>query len=304
MNRRGFLAGLLAAVAVVAGISADARMHSPYRGHRIIPANAAPLDGVTAPQLAYGFRQLRSAYAGASMQIRRASDNAVLDINFLGFVPGLGAPWDVAAAASHCASTTCFVSRWYNQGTAGTTHDLLQATTANQPALIFNCNGTLPCLRMTVNTQTLASANNMTPASGIVSFGLVANRTLGTAFCGLISQNSGAAANSMTTKNVTGTWTLTGGTSGSLDNATATEVIWHSVQGVINGAGSSHTVDGSSTLLSVTGNTLAGLPRLVGGGASGTTCNWAEAIAWDAYVLTTSDKAVIRANQQAYFSTP
>jgi hypothetical protein len=236
------------------------------------------------------------------MQIRRASDNAPLDINFVGFVPGLGAPWDVAAAASHCASTTCFISKWYNQGTAGSTHDLLQATAAAQFAVVFNCKGTLPCAQSTVNTQFMQSANAMTPATGVVSFAVVGNRPASTAFCGWLAQNFGGASNNMTSKNVANTWTLTGGTSGALDNATATDGVWHSVQAVAAGAGGSHTVDGSSTLATVSGNTLAGAPRMTG--ANATTCNYGEIALWDAYVLTTPDKALVRANQQGYWGTP
>ena len=65
-------------------------MHAPYRAHRIVPAATAvdpPLDTLTTPSNAYSFRKLRSAYAGNAIRIRRASDNAEIDIGFSGFCP-------------------------------------------------------------------------------------------------------------------------------------------------------------------------------------------------------------------------
>ena len=77
---------LVAFLVVTLGLAGttEARMHAPYRGHRIVPAGAAPLDSFTAPTVAFGFRKLLSSYAGSALRIRRVSDNAELDVGFDG----------------------------------------------------------------------------------------------------------------------------------------------------------------------------------------------------------------------------
>ncbi len=42
------------------------------------------LDTYTGASVAYSLRQLRTAYTGAAIRVRRSSDNAEQDINFVG----------------------------------------------------------------------------------------------------------------------------------------------------------------------------------------------------------------------------
>ena len=129
------LLGWLALAAMVGGtVSADARMHAPYRGHRIAPSTAAPLDAFATPAAAYSLRKLKSTYAGPGIKLRRAT-GGTQDIGFLGFSGFTGAPLDVAAATAFCAATTCFVDTFYDQ--SGAAQHLVQATAANQPQLVI-----------------------------------------------------------------------------------------------------------------------------------------------------------------------
>lgn len=293
---RAVAATLGGVLLLLASPLAEARQHHPARGHRIVASSSAALDGFTTPTGAYSFRKLKSTYAGPAIRIRRASDNAETDIAFLGCTGFTGCPWDEAAAAAHCAATPCFGRTWYDQ--VGSL-DMIQATAGNQPQLIFNCNGTLPCFRTTTSTQNLSSVGNATPATGVVSFGVVANRSAGTAgFCAWLRQNG--LNNRLATNNLANSWTLSGPATSVL--AAASDAGWHSVQGVINGASSSHTVDGVNTLGTVTGNTTAG-PAQISGGAA-VTCDFAESIVWDNYIHTTGDKAFLRSNQQSFWNTP
>jgi hypothetical protein len=288
-------AALLAAAIVTAATPAHARMHAPYRGHRIIPGGAAPpLDGMTAPSGAYSFRKLRSGYAGPAIRLRRASDNAELDINFLGCTSFTGCPWDVAAATSHCASTTCSVTTWYDQ--SGNARDLTQATQANQPALVFDCNGALPCLQNTLTAQQLATAALITPATGTVSISAVANRAAGTGFCTIFRQD-GLSGNRLQTQNTTTQW-IVSASAGTIV-VTAPNAAWHAAQVVINGVSSVVNVDGTETTGTVTGATAAAASALLG--SNSTTCNQREVIDWDAYPLTPGERATLTANQRAFW---
>jgi hypothetical protein len=269
-------------------------MHAPYRGHRIVPASTAPLDGFTTPTLAYSFRKLKSTYAGNAMVLRRASDNAEATISYLGGTSFTGAPWNEAAAAAHCASTTCFLKTWFDQ--SGAAQDCTMTTVANQMQLVFNCNGSLPCFRTTAGNHNCA-APSATP-SGIVSLSAVANRSAGVGLCGLIRQIP--AATNIIRGAGASTWQMLGST-GNITK-TATDNVWHAAVGVIAGASSVLNIDGSETTGTVTGSVTAGTPGIAG--AATTTCDIAEALMWDPYQLTTPERSVLQGNQKSFYGTP
>lgn len=285
---------LVVGLLLVGAGTAEARMHAPYRGHRIIPAAGAPLDGFTTPTGAYGFRKLRSAYAGPAIRIRRTIDNAELDINFLGFTSFTGAPWDEAAAVAHCAATSCFVVTWYDQ--SGNARHITQATAANQPQLIFNCNGNLPCMRTAVATQLLATAATYTPASAVASVSAVVNRRVSAGGCQWVRNGSGSFSRLVALSATANTAQLAG-SSGNIV-ATAADAAWYAGAAVIAGAASSLNVNGVTNTGTVIGSTLAGNIGITGG--SGTTCDFAEGIYWDSYQLTPAEGAVLIANQRAW----
>jgi hypothetical protein len=82
----------------------------------------------TAPAAAFSVRKLRAAYAGACMRLRRASDDAEVDIGFD------GAGWlDEAATRAHLGAASGFVVTWYDQ--SGNARHATQAAAAAQPRL-------------------------------------------------------------------------------------------------------------------------------------------------------------------------
>jgi Alpha-L-arabinofuranosidase B, catalytic/Polysaccharide lyase len=87
-----------------------------------------PLDSTTSVA-AYSFRRLRTAYSGNAAQLRRESDNQLMDIGF-----STNGHFDTANAATFCASTNCFVTKFYDQ--SGNTNTLEQTIPANQPRYI------------------------------------------------------------------------------------------------------------------------------------------------------------------------
>jgi len=297
MRRRSLYIGLLAGLLAASGV-AEARMHHPYRGHRIVAVASAPLDGFAAPSGAYSFRKLKSTYAGPAVRLRRASDNAELDIGFLGFSGFTGAPWDEAAAAAHCAATSCFITIWYDQ--SGNARNVGNATVANQPALAFNCKGTLPCVQS--DATDFFSGASFTPATGLVSLNVVANRTSGTGPCGFLRENGAAAANVMQAANgIANTWRLVG--SGFI-GATATDAAWHTAIGIVDGASSALTVDGGAPVTGTVTAILTGGVTIVGSGTTTTVCSIAEGVFWDNYRLLPAEAAGWQANQKSYWGTP
>ena len=110
-----------------------------------------PLDIVSGATAFYSLRAGSGAIAAAGTQpiiaMRRGSDNAtctaiVATSGSVDFT--VGAPCSGATVTAFCASTTCYVTTWYDQ--SGNGNNLAQPTAANQPSLIFGCLGTRPCI--------------------------------------------------------------------------------------------------------------------------------------------------------------
>jgi Alpha-L-arabinofuranosidase B, catalytic len=296
------LVGLLLALVALgaqAAMKAGPNMAGP--GHhrlRAAAGGAPPLDGLATPTGAYSFRKLRSAYAGNAVRLRRASDNAELDIGFLGATGFTGAPWNEAAATSHCAATTCFIKTRYDQ--SGAAKDLVQASAAAQPPLIFNCKGVLPCWRIASSATLSWATSTTTPATGVVSISVVANRDSGTGSCFWLRQNVNNNRLQATSA-VANQWVLFGGTGGTI-TAVVTDGAWHAAQAVVNAAASGLTVDGTTTTGTVTGNVAAGVTGILGSTTS--VCSGAEEIIWDNVALTAGEIAALTANQRSYWGTP
>ena len=252
-----------------------------------------PLDSFTTPAAAYSMRKLRSAYTGPAIRLRRASDNAETDINFLSYTGFTGAPLDVATAQAFCASTSCFGRTWYDQSGAAT--DLPQATPANQMQLVFNCVGTLPCFRATAGAQNFTGPS-ITPATGVVSLSAVGSRTISGGACVFIRQN-GSFGNRIVNPAAANLVSLNGVISpASADN------VWHSMQGVVNGASSVFNVDGTETTGSITGSITANSTGIFG--ANTVTCTFGEAVVWDNYALTATERTALQTNQKSFWGTP
>jgi hypothetical protein len=99
----------------------------------------------------YSLRKLRNAYTGNCIQVRRSSDNALLNIGFSNDV------LDTSTLLTFVGSANGFVSIWYDQ--SGNSRDLTQTTIANQPQIVtagvVNLQGTKPTLTFNGTTQFL-----------------------------------------------------------------------------------------------------------------------------------------------------
>lgn len=104
----------------------------------MVPAVAVPLLLDTYPNaaFAYSFRKLRNAYAGSAVRIRRSSDNAELDVGFV------GENFDTAAAASHIGGGSGNIVTKYDQ--SGNGLDLTKSTAIEQPTYLASGPGGKP----------------------------------------------------------------------------------------------------------------------------------------------------------------
>ena len=94
------------------------------------------VEGVSAAKLlntysgavaAFSLRQLSNSYSGNCVLVRRASDDAELNIGFS------GGALDTSALATHCGSSDGFVVTWYDQ--SGNSNNATQSTAASQPKI-------------------------------------------------------------------------------------------------------------------------------------------------------------------------
>jgi hypothetical protein len=275
---------LLLALPAQAGVKAGPNV-MPGGHHRL--RTPGILDSFATPTGAYSFRRLKTAYTGPAIRLRRASDNAQLDIGFTA-----GGDLDVPAATTHCAATSCFVVTWYDQ--SGDGHHVIQtATPAWQPQFVFNCQGVLPCLR-TASTGSLATATTQTVA-GPISISAVAIRNAGVGNCwGAFwdtNELRAAAAN---------TWGVTG-TGAPEIVAPAADGAWHAITGVLNDAASVLRVDATETTGTVAPDAGTASLQTAVVSAAGTTCSFGETIVWSGYALNAPARALLAANQAAYW---
>lgn len=77
---------------------------------------------------AYSVRQLRNAYSGSAIRVRRSSDNAEQNI---GFVNG---NLDTTSLLSFCGAGNGFVTTWYDQ--SGNGNNATQTTATAQPQIV------------------------------------------------------------------------------------------------------------------------------------------------------------------------
>ena len=101
-----------------------------YLGANLVWEKVSPLllDLYPNAAAAYSLRKLRTAYAGASIKVRRSSDNTEQDI---GFVDN---ELDTASLLAFVGSGDGFVTTWYDQSGGG--NDASQTTAANQPQIV------------------------------------------------------------------------------------------------------------------------------------------------------------------------
>lgn len=123
------------------------------------------LDTITGAGVAYSVRKLRTAYSGASMRVRRSSDNAEMDVSFA------SDEMDTASMLTWSGSDSVFVTTWYDQ--SGNALDAVMATAGSQPMIanagVLEVQNTKPAPRFDGTDDRLATAtygSNVLNAAG------------------------------------------------------------------------------------------------------------------------------------------
>jgi hypothetical protein len=162
---------------------------------------AAPLllDQYPGAAAAYSLRKLRTAYTGAAIRVRRASDNSQIDIGF----NGSGA-LDTTLITTFCGVSEGFITKWYDQ--SGNSRDGLQLTNSLQPRIYFgttiNING-VPAVDVSVGYLTTAQ-NGFTTLQTHSEFISLKGFTNATAYAGILSfaPSTGSDFNQSTAYNI------------------------------------------------------------------------------------------------------
>jgi hypothetical protein len=299
------LVGLVLPFGSQAMLKAGPNTAGPGAHHRL-KAAAPALPGDIAPfTVFWGLRAYSSAQCTGSTQavrLRRASDNLEADIPIETdcFV-------SVPAATAHCAATSCFVAKAYALAGAlacgGASCDVVQATPANQPSWVFNCNGTpRPCIQSANSTTILlASVNNFTPAGTVISLHYVGSRAVGTVGSPVVG-SAGTVTGSRLNFTSANLIALTGAASG-LTQRAAADGAYHVVTGVVNSASSALYVDGGGQTGTAVGNTTAGLPSFCRGQAA-VTIQCVEGGIIDAVALTQAQAEALNAGARSAYGIP
>jgi hypothetical protein len=93
-----------------------------------ISAFTGLLDTYPNAAVGYSLRKLRTAYTGAAIRVRRSSDNAEQDINFV------GGDLDTSSLLTFCGAGNGFITTWYDQ--SGNGLNLTMTVAANQPRIV------------------------------------------------------------------------------------------------------------------------------------------------------------------------
>lgn len=236
----------------------------------------------------WGLRAYNVAYATGSdpaADILRASDSATTTINILS-----NGNFDTATAVSFCASTTCTVTKLYDQTGNGNNTTAVAAPVA----LTFNCIGSLPCMNFNGTSHFLASPGGSNiPQPWTIS--AVAERTGAfTSFGSIYGDTSNEQLMFTTSPNTVSVF------GGVLLPGAATDSAFHALQGIANGASSNLYIDGTANSGSAGTNAFVATGATIGNGFNTLTGNMTEVGIWPS-AFSTSTATNLSSNQHTYW---
>lgn len=261
------------------------------------PAAVLLLDAVAGAAAAFSIRRLSVAYAGKCCNIRRSSDNTPLDIGFTA-----AGDFDAAAFSAFIGVGSGFVTTWYDQ--SGNGRDATQATAAKQPQLLLATIGSRPALVFVRSSSQVLNTASFASGTSPQTFAAVAARTGSTGlFSGIMSA---AGNNSLTFLNAANKVGVEGNAIVPTAGAAASDSAAHSLIGVLNGASSIMTVDGTDSTGDDGGDRTTAGVLYIGALATSSSLDGdiAEAISWGSLALSSGQRTTIRDSEKSYFGTP
>lgn len=186
-----------------------------------------------------------------------------------------------------------FVPEIYDQ--TGNGWNVVQATAGDQPPLQAGNIGSFWGIAWPANSAViLIAGSNITPATGVASFGVVVNRSA-SGGGGFVRENGSGSNNRLTGNSGANQW-ATGGSTNII--ATATDAVWHVGVSAVNTTGTFLQIDGVNTTGSAAGTTTAGAPEV---GAGVAAFQWTESYFVDNVATSQSEATLECENEQAYF---
>lgn len=235
----------------------------------------------------YGVRAFTADYAirrGPAFDLRRASDNATLTVEFLP-----NGSLNRGRVANWVRSSSALIVQAYDQ--TGNGNHITQSTAGNQPTLILSAtpNGR-PCMRFGGSPFRLSSTTTISISQPWM-LSAVAKRTSGTSNSWIASRASVWAAG-MSSANNSALF------AGSLATASATDAAYHSLQYNANGASSNIYVDGAATGVSPG---VVGVSNPFSVGADTTPASFLTGDICELLLISGNPGNVLTANQRQYY---
>ena len=133
----------------------------------------APLDVTSTASLAIGLHKLKSTYSGYALQLRRSSDNAIMDFGFA------GDELNMSAILTWLNGDIGYCTKMYDQ--SGNGNDIVQANPSNQPVFVSAGINGKPILNFSTS-HFMVNMTNFTPPFSVVyaarQTGPIRNRVL------------------------------------------------------------------------------------------------------------------------------
>jgi hypothetical protein len=301
------LSRILSIVALLVFPSVDAYANSS--NFSLLGASSATSSYVGPGNLAsykawYGLRAYNTNVATTgNMPIAnflRISDSHTCDITVapdgsggIGNTANCSTPGDNGQTASaFCNATTCTLATLYDQ--TGHGFPIAQTTAANQPPIVFNCVGTKPCWQMTSATIGLITVGTYTPATGVLTWSIIADRTVGTGVVRWLQANTTANSISSGGANV-----VVLEANSVTFSAAMSDNHLHAITAVVNGASSVINIDGVETTGTVGASTTGAALRDLG--AAATTAHTIEMGVVDNVAASSSLRTSLCQNEQAFY---
>jgi hypothetical protein len=249
------------------------------------------VSGLSGANEWYGLRAWTTAYATAHNKLFNARNGTTAETcDFLaatsggvGVAANCSGSSNGASLATFAGAATLFATKVYNQTVnGGGAYDMVQATQAQQPAIILSCLNSLPCLNTSNAAMITGTIEN--PATPY-TWESVAGRFSGTAASTVIIGDATVAY----FDTVTGQWDFYNNAAASV--ATQSTGVVHDFAVSVAGTGGSSTqdmyTDGANTHSAIGNNGNAGPAVTIGNASNADSVHWFEGGRWPTAVTGT-----------------
>jgi hypothetical protein len=266
------------------------------------------LDGLSSVVAGYSVRRLRSAYAGACMRVRRSSDNVEQDI---GFTPR--GNLDTIALLSFIGTSSGMVVTWYDQSGSG--NNATQSTAGDQPAIVtsgaMELMNSRPALKFDGKAMACIPIASALSAATLAGFAAVSYNNAGAAYGRIVAFGDAAnvdytGGNVLLIGRQNSNQAVVAYAAAERANKAITYGTAAQISSVFDGSNHNMYVDGAVGTASAYTTSFTSV-RLHIGYEPGVPTNRANMVLGELFVVAasvSSTRAIIEANQKAYFYTP